>query len=295
MDLNAARHKIYQLGKKSPLFLLPLLLLLQNGCVKMIASRFEAPMQATMERQDDLDLLYQGMPTLLLLNETILADYPNDESLLLNSVRAESSYAEMLEVYGEKKRARLHAIKARNYACRLLNRSLSLPDACTANLEVFSSTVASADKNRTGSLFWAAEALATDMKLEQGSPEAAALLPRAQTIMTRLVVIAPDYYYGSPHIFLGTLYGMFPPMLGGNPAKSKAQFEEALKINHRRFLLTQVFYAESYARQTLDRQLFENLLHEVLAADIKDPGLQSANALAKKKAAQLLQQVDQYF
>lgn len=113
--------------------------------------------------------------------------------------------------------------------------------------------------------------------------------------MTRLAATSPSYYYGGPHIFLGAFYGMFPPMLGGNPAKSRAHFEEALKINHRRFLLTQVLYAESYARQTLDRNLFENLLKEVLHADIKDPDLQSANALAKKKAALLLQQADRYF
>jgi len=91
MNQKAARHKINQLTQKIPLFLLPLLLLLPSGCARMVVSRFEAPMQATMERQNDLDLLYQGMPTLLLLNETLLADYPTDPGLLLNSVRAESS------------------------------------------------------------------------------------------------------------------------------------------------------------------------------------------------------------
>ncbi|MEJ2688555.1 MAG: TRAP transporter TatT component family protein [Deltaproteobacteria bacterium] len=296
MNQFAARHKINQVGQKIPLFLLSLfLLILQNGCVRMAISQFNSTMQTTLERQKDIDLLYQGLPTLLLLNQTMLADHPNDTSLLLNSVRAESSYADLLQVYGEKERARQHAKKARGYACRLLDKSLALPDACTSDIDVFASAVAAADKDKTGALFWSAAALATDLQLEQGAPAAAALLPRAQTIMTRLASTAPTYYHGGPHIFLGTLYGMFPPMLGGNPDRSKANFEEALKINHRRFLLTQVLYAESYARQTLNRGLFERLLQEVIAADIKDPDLQSANALAKKQAAQLLQQVNRYF
>lgn len=295
MNPNAIWRKINQPGKKILLFLLPLLFLLLSGCTTMIISRFNRPMQATLERQGDLDLLYQGMPALLLFNESMLTDCPHSPTLLLNEVRAEDSYAELLEVYGQQKRARQHAKKARAFACRLMDQSLGLSDACTADTQVFAKAVAAAGRDKTATLFWSAAAMATDIKLEQGAPAAMALLPRAETIMTRLAATAPTYYHGGPHIFLGAFYGMFPPMLGGNPAKSRAHFEEALKINHRRFLLTQVLFAETYARQTLNRKLFEDLLQEVLHADVKDPDLRSANALAKKKAALLLQKVDQYF
>lgn len=170
MNLKAAWRKINQPGKKILLFLLPVFFLLLNGCARMVISRFNEPMQVTLERQGDIDLLYQGMPALLLLNESMLADYPDFPSLLLNAVRAEDSYAELLEVHGQKERARQHAKKARNYACRLLEQSLDLPDACTADNRVFAAAVASAGKDKTGALFWSGAALATDIKLEQGAP-----------------------------------------------------------------------------------------------------------------------------
>lgn len=296
MKLLFARHRVNQLGKKIPSFLLPFCMLaLTSGCARLVAAKFSEPMQTTLERQKDLELLYQGMPALLLLNETILADNPGDQDLLLNEVRAESSYAELLGVYGEKKRARQYAGQAVTTACNLLEQSLALASACTADSEVFTQAVAHAGKEKTAALFWSAAAIATNMRLANGAPAAAILLPKARAIMTSLAATSPSYYHGGPHIFLGTFYGMLPPMLGGDPEKSRAHFEEALKINDRRFLLTQVFYAESYARQTMNRNLFDSLLREVLAADIRTPGLQAANALAKKKASLLLQEADRYF
>ena len=296
MKLPAATPKVNQLIKKIPFFLLLFYLLsLTAGCARFMAAKFSRPLQTTLEQQADLELLYQGLPSLLLLNETLLADYPEADDLLLNSVRAESSYAELLEVYDQKTRAAQHAAMAVQTACKLLDRSLALTEACTADSEVFTKAVTRAGKEKTGALFWSAAAMATNMRLAGGAPAAAVLLPKARTIMNRLAIVAPSYYHGGPHIFLGTLYGMLPPMLGGNPEKSRTHFEAALKINDRRFLLTQVLYAESYARQTMDRTLFESLLREVLAADIKTPDLQAANALAKKKASLLLQNADQYF
>ena len=45
-------------------------------------------------------------------------------------------------------------------------------------------------------------------------------------------VVATDstYYYGGAHLFLGTLYGSRPKILGGDPAIAKDHFETALRI-----------------------------------------------------------------
>jgi hypothetical protein len=83
-------------------------------------------------------------------------------------------------------------------------------------------------------------------------------------------------------------------MLGGNPESSRRHFERALEISHRQFLLIQTTYAETFARNTLDRNLHNRLLHEVIDFPLASaPAFALANQIAKKKAARLL--ADDYF
>jgi hypothetical protein len=277
------------------LFLLLPLFFLLSGCASMIAFQFTDPVQQTIERQEDLDLLYHGLPSLLLLQESMLLDQPDSSSLLQTAVRGESSYAELLKTYGETDRARQHAQKGAAYACRLMSLSLSLPHSCSADLKDFNASLQQAGSAAVGPLFWSASALGTSMRLEQGSSRSMILIPRILAIMNRLLQLDAAYYYGGPHLFLGYYYGSLPVMLGGRPEESRRHFEEALRLGKRKFLLAQVFYAESYARQTLNRQLFEDLLKEVLSANIEIPELGAVNALARRKAESLLKQEDQLF
>jgi hypothetical protein len=60
--------------------------------------------------------------------------------------------------------------------------------------------------------------------------------------------------------------------------------------------MTQVYYADQYARKTLDRKLFVATLQNVLETPIdKIPELTLLNTVAHKKAKKLLEQVDAYF
>ena len=60
--------------------------------------------------------------------------------------------------------------------------------------------------------------------------------------------------------------------------------------------MTRVFFADQYARKTLDRQLFETNLQKVLdtPAD-KVPELTLLNTVAQNKAKVLLAQADEIF
>lgn len=261
----------------------------------MIASQFNNPVQQTIERQQNLDFLYHGLPSLLLLQESLLLDQPDSPDLLLAAVRGESSFAELLNTYGEAERARQHAQKGAGYACRLMSLSLFLPHSCSADLEDFNASLRQAESASVGPLFWSASALGTNIRLEQGSSQSMIMIPRIIAVMNHLLQLDAAYYYGGPHLFLGYYYGSLPVMLGGRPEESRRHFEEALRLGNRKFLLAQVFYAESYARQTQNRQLFENLLKEVLSAHTEIPELGAANALARRKADSLLKQEDQFF
>ena len=85
-------------------------------------------------------------------------------------------------------------------------------------------------------------------------------------------------------------------MLGGKPEDSRKHFEKALEIGQREFLPAQVAYARIYARMVYDQDLFTQLLTEVLHFPLeKRPDLALANQAAKRRAEELLAQVDNLF
>ena len=60
--------------------------------------------------------------------------------------------------------------------------------------------------------------------------------------------------------------------------------------------MTYVYYASTYARQALDKDLFTSLLQRVLESPADDPPeLTLLNTVAKKNAQELLGRVQEYF
>ncbi|MEO8168800.1 MAG: TRAP transporter TatT component family protein, partial [bacterium] len=66
--------------------------------------------------------------------------------------------------------------------------------------------------------------------------------------------------------------------------------------NEGKFLMTQVYYAKSYAAQTLNDSLFTALLTQVEEASLDIlPKFRLGNAIAKKKAKLLMAKKDELF
>ena len=59
--------------------------------------------------------------------------------------------------------------------------------------------------------------------------------------------------------------------------------------------MARVLYAEKYARMLFDRELHDELLQQVVAAENGPVDQTLANTLAKQKAAVLLLDADDYF
>jgi hypothetical protein len=61
-------------------------------------------------------------------------------------------------------------------------------------------------------------------------------------------------------------------------------------------LATKVLFAQYYAREAKDRDLYVKTLEEVIAARADEiPELTLVNALAKEKAETLIEKADEYF
>ena len=267
-----------------------------QGCTSLIVDPLVTPFERSLEQQENLDLLHDGAPTLLLMIDGLLVNDPTDPKMLIRGVKAYSSYAMLLTQYQETEQAQRCAERGRELAQTLLAGISPLADYDKTSPDNLPKLLAGVDADEVAPLFWGAYGWAVWVQLQQGSPAGLVALPRIEPIMNRVVELDESFNHGGAHIFLGALYGSKPALLGGKPKVSLAHFEKALTLANRQFLPTQVTFAETYARQIFDRKLFKSLLEEVLATPLDDaPHLKASNSLAKMRARQLLDSIDEFF
>jgi tetratricopeptide (TPR) repeat protein len=254
-----------------------LFLLFCSGCASLIVNPMLEPLTLSMQKQTDLELLQDGAPSLLLLLDGLIANDPDNERLIMTATKAYGAYAMILNENGETERAAGMSVKAKDYGISLITRLPDLKNLNGMKLGEIKDALAKIQPDKVGNLFWGAYGWATWIRYQEGAPAAMADLPIVELIMLRVVELDESYYYG------------------GKPKESRKHFERALAINKRRFLPTQVAYANTYARMMFDRELYLKLLQEVIDRPVTDSDMASSNALAKQMAKKLLGQVDEIF
>ena len=280
------------LGK---IFLALTVLMYSSGCTSLIVNPLLDPLTLSLQKQTDLQLLQDGVPSLLLLLDGLIASDPDNERLLMTAAKAYGAYATVLYEEGQVERAVTVSSKAKEYGINLLKQLPGLQNINNNTLGDIDQSLGKISPGRVGSLFWGTYGWAIWIQYQEGAPAAMADLPIVEQIMLRVVELDESYYYGGAHIFLGAYYGSRPQMFGGNPEASRQHFERALALNDRLFLLTHVAYAETYARTMFDRELYLELLTEVIEQPLADSDMASSNKVAKVKAEKLIVQIDDFF
>jgi len=276
-------------------FLALVFLMHSSGCTSVIINPILDPLTLSLQKQTDLELLKEGAPSLLLLLDGLVASDPDNEPLLMTAIKAYGAYATVLYEEGQVERAVNMSQKTKEYGISLLQQ---LPGLQYINDNTLAEIKQSLDKmtsSKAPHLFWGAYGWAIWINYQNGAPAAMADLSIVEPMMLKVVELDESYYYGGAHIFLGAYYGSRPKMFGGKPEASRQHFERALALNDRKFLLTHVAYAETYARIMFDRELFLELLTEVLEQPLPESDMASSNKLAKIKAEKLIAQVDDFF
>ncbi|MBI5582850.1 MAG: hypothetical protein HY892_03410 [Deltaproteobacteria bacterium] len=284
---------------RKTIILLGLIALWVSGCIsagQMVADGASSLMRevaSAVNRQSDVVLVRQGVPSYLMLIDGLIQKYPENPDLLLAGAQACGSYASLLD---EKERAVALYTKSKQYALRALNLQAELKGFQGAPLDEFQKKLTGTEKKDVPLLFGAGAAWGGWIANTTDSVEAMADLPWVEALMERVLQLDPEYYYGGAHLFKAILLSARPEQFGGNLKKAQEHFLEARRIGQGKFLMTEVYYAQNYARQRLDRVLFEETLKKVLAAppDL-EPDLTLANTLAQQKAGLLLKQIDEFF
>ena len=145
-------------------------------------------------------------------------------------------------------------------------------------------------------VFWTANAWGSAINLQQDEPDAIAAIPTANVLMEWVKDREPDFFYGGASLYFGVYYGSYPPSLGGRPDLAKENFDRAVASGRGKFLMTDVLYARTYAVETQNQPLFQELLTRVVEAppDVL-PEQRLANAVAQKRARQLLARAEELF
>jgi hypothetical protein len=246
-------------------------------------------------RQTDLRVIREGMPAYLMLMDGMIEAWPNNERLLIAAAQTYSSFASIFVEDQDQEYARLLFRRGRDYALRSLERR-GLKEPRQSSVEAFQEGLKNLGKKDLPYLFWGATCWANWIRLNLDSMEALAELPKVEWMMERVLKIDEGFYYGGPHLFMGLWYASRPKMAGGDLKKAQQHFLKALEFGKGEFLMANVYYANYYARQVLDKDLFVSTLRKVLEtpADIS-PDLTLLNTVAKKKAQELLSHAEEYF
>ena len=245
-------------------------------------------------RQSDVALVRSGTPAYLMLIDGMIRSYPENPDLLLAGAKAYASYASVLEE-NEQERAVYLYERGKEYAVKSLSLNPLFKEAMGKPLDVFQRSLEQARKADVPTLFWVGSVWGSWIASSEGA-EAMADLPWVEALIGRVLELDPSYYYGSAHLFEAILLSARPEQFGGNLQKANEHFKKAMAYGEGKFLMTDVYYAQYYAKQTLNRDLFVSTLKRVLETPAGiEPDLTLANTLAQQKARRLLDQVNEFF
>ena len=266
--------------------------LLLSGCIQQIAVSTVGGIVddgfGGFTEEADLEFARDALPGNLKLIDVLLKSEPDNERLLRLASQGYNSYALAFLEDSDPERARAFYLRGRDHALKILRADERIAKALSAHPDELRAVLTATPASMVPAAFWAAFGWGSYIYLSLDNTDALADLPRAEALMQFVADNDSAYYYAGADLFLGMLYGSRSKMLGGDPAKSRMHFERALRITDRKFLMTQLYYARSYATQNLDEELFDTLLAEVESASLEIlPENRLANAVAKQKAALL--------
>ncbi len=246
--------------------------------------------------ETDLKLAEQAMASDIKLLEGMIKGDPENEHLLLLTAKALAGYALGFAEDEEPERAKVFYLRAKEYGLRVLREDDDFAEADTGSLDDYTLAVNNLDEDYVDALFWTGFAWAGWINLSIDNPRAMIDLTKVQVLMQRVLEIDETYFHGSTHLFFGSIWGIKPRMLGGDPEKAKEHFERNLQITEGKFLLTYVYYALYYAARVLDEDLFNSFIVKIekTPADVL-PGYQFLNMIAKKKVKYLREFGENWF
>ncbi len=269
-------------------------LYLVSGCVTYVGNLASETLSAAILNQSDPAVVQAGLPAYLLIVDGLIFENPDREGML-------AAGAQLFSLYGSRfanddAHAAVLTAKARRYGQQAI--CLVHEPACEWEgmaYDLFVSELEQIDERQVEYLYAYAVSWLSHLDATGADWSAVAELPWVEAAMERVLTLDETHDNGGVHVYLGILYALRPPALGGKPEVAKAHFDRSIDLSAGGDLSAKVEYARRYARMMFDQELHDRLLTEVLAAPVEVPGRTLFNVLAKQDAAELLESSQEYF
>ena len=266
-----------------------------TGCASLVSglsSRMANDLADVILNSNDVHTVREGVPAYLLLIDSFLLSSPEDVNLLLAAARLNSSYS----VFAGPVRRKLLNQKSFDYSKKAVCiMDAQLCDLQSVNFEEFQRTVSNMTVEQIDVSYSLGVAWAGWIQAHSSDWNAIGQLGRVKVLMEKIIDLDESWDSGGAHLYMGGLETLLPAAMGGHPEKGRAHFEQALAFAGGKYLMTQVIYAEQYARLVFDKELHDRLLHEVIVADPVVEGMTLTNRIAQARAVELLAESDEYF
>lgn len=253
---------------------------------------------------NDPVLVGEALPFSLKLMESILAETPEHEGLLVATASGFVSYSEMwvyrparymedTDLLGSRResaRAKSLFLRGREYAGQALEvchpgitaRLLRFPDSAVAELEA----------DDLPAMYWFAAGHGRAISLDPNDAELVVQATAVTALLDRGLELDEGWNKGAFH----ELYMGVPSLLGGSPEKAEEHFARAMELNGGSSIGPMVSLAEAVYLDRQDRPAFTRILNDVLAFDPDQfPDTRLTNVLAQKHATWLLSKADELF
>ena len=265
-----------------------------TGCVSYVGSLAADTLSSAILNQDDPVIIQAGLPAYLLIVDGFIVENPDNAGIL-------SAGAQLFALYGSRfptsdEHAADMTWKARRYGQRAV--CLVHKPACQWQgmaYEQFVLELENIDENQVEYLYSYAVSWLSNLEATSSDWIAVAELPWVQAAMERVVALDEAHDNGGIHVYLGILYALRPPALGGQPELAQKHFERSIVLTEGSDLSAKVEYARRYARMIFNKELHDRLLTEVLESPVDVPGRTLFNVLAQRDAEELLESSEEYF
>lgn len=246
----------------------------------------------------DVEMFNNAMPPYLqYLDGLILSN--KDELLLYRASGAYYGYSYCFAEDTDRKEASDNYLKARDYAMSELKRYRSFNQVMSydSNLQSYKQALKyNFDKRNLPALYWTAMNWTAWINLNLDKADAIADIPKVEAMLEFITNIDGSYNGGSVYAALGSLHANRSKEDGGDPERAKEEFENAFTYSGNSYLTFNVMYAQFYATQVKDKDLFQKTLASVMETPSNTYADKTfVNEIAKRKAKLLLDNIDNYF
>jgi predicted anti-sigma-YlaC factor YlaD len=262
----------------------------------------------TYAADDDPELVRQAVPFSLKLMESLLAESPKHQGLLLATASGFTQYAyafvqqdadvvedqDFRAAEAMRLRCRRLYLRARDYGLRGLE--IRHPGFAGLVRKQPQAAAQMATRKDVPLLYWTTMAWGAAIAVSKDDPELVGDMGVVEALIDRALVLHEAFDRGAIHTFLIT-YEMIRPAGAGQPEeRARKHFARAMELSEGKLVSPLVSLAESVSVAKQDRAEFESLLRRALSIDPGAlPEARLVNLVLQRRAQWLLSRTAELF